>query len=956
MIGRTVSHYRILSALGSGGMGTVYRAEDLTLGRHVALKFLPPHLSADPDARRRFVHEAKAAAFLDHSGICTVHEVGEADGQSFIAMALLEGQTLKERIAAGPLPLPEALEVAAQVAEALHEAHGKGVVHRDVKPANIMLTPKGQAKVMDFGLAQVAGASQLTRSGSTLGTAAYMSPEQARSEGVDRRTDIWSLGVVLYEMVSGRRPFPGEHEAALLYGIQQGEPEPLTGLRTGVPVELERIVGKCLAKGAGRRYQHADELAVDLRRLLCLSSSPHVPVTTGRRRRRSWMLAIGTALGVVGLSLLWTVARHMRPTAASGTPRLAIAGFASMDANPDLVAAAGLAALLQVGLVGGQGYDLVSPEYLSDIRRRKIGSGSASAPPEQVLAVAREADAKFLLAGEFVSNSGVTHVTWRVTETQSGRGVAAGRADAGEWTTLADQVAQAVSRVLPVLGEREPNATALPSTGFLTDNPDAYRHYAASLVAEEDGHYGDARRELLRAVELDSTFALALFALSRVVDWNSEMALAQSSAQRAMRHVARLGPKERALLEAHRLCLDYKVAQAVRAYDAVLSRWPDTREALVRRAQTYFFFRYWEEARASAEDGRRFYPDNRDLLQVLASALSQLGRWETALQIARQDPAPRAWSLDAMGAVGDIYLRLAMPDSAELAYRATLASEPNDFWSAMGMGWCAYARGDLERAIQLLQELYSDQLRAAQGGIQLIMGMDLIGLPVLYADAGRLADIPSLLTRRGVRGYYPEFYLVYAGLAREAGPALRKRVAVARATATGPAYLGHLSHLGIALARAGDVREARTICEELVPAVAADSDLPRGFYQRNLEMAAVLALAEKKPHEALSRLEELSRDGYVRLGATEIQIVESEAEAWAQAGQPARAIAILQDLVRVYGGRSLAHFKLGELYEQTDRRAEARAAYAKCLALWAHADPGYPYVARARARLAVLNR
>lgn len=186
MIGQTISHYRIVAKLGEGGMGVVYRAEDLSLGRQVALKFLPPHLSSDPDARRRFVHEAKAAAGLDHSGICTVHEVGEADGQPFIAMAYLEGETLRDRIARRPLPISEALEIAAQVAEALHEAHGKGVTHRDIKPANIMLTPKGQAKVMDFGLAQVAGASQLTRSGTTLGTAAYMSPEQARGRKTSR--------------------------------------------------------------------------------------------------------------------------------------------------------------------------------------------------------------------------------------------------------------------------------------------------------------------------------------------------------------------------------------------------------------------------------------------------------------------------------------------------------------------------------------------------------------------------------------------------------------------------------------------------------------------------------------------------------------------------------------------------------------------------------------------------
>jgi serine/threonine-protein kinase len=268
MIGQTISHYRILSELGAGGMGVVYRAEDLTLRRPVAIKFLTAHLSRDSEARARFLHEAQAAAGLDHEGICTVYESGEDGGQLFIAMALLEGRTLKERIAAGPLPIAEAVGIAAEVAEALHEAHGKGVVHRDIKPANIMLTPRGRAKVMDFGLAQVAEATQLTRSRTTLGTVAYMSPEQASGGSVDARTDIWSLGVVLYEMIAGRRPFAGGHDVAVLNGIRHDEPARISSQRAGLPAELEGIVSRCLAKDVASRYRQSAELARDLRAVL----------------------------------------------------------------------------------------------------------------------------------------------------------------------------------------------------------------------------------------------------------------------------------------------------------------------------------------------------------------------------------------------------------------------------------------------------------------------------------------------------------------------------------------------------------------------------------------------------------------------------------------------------------------------------------------------------------------
>jgi len=288
MIGKTVSHYRIVEKLGEGGMGVVYRAEDTRLERTVALKFLPPGLTRAPDAKERFIREARAASALDHPNICTIHEIDESDeGQLFIVMTCYAGRTLQEIVDEGPLPIEVAVDIARQVARGLSKAHAHGIIHRDIKPGNVFVTEDRQVKILDFGLAKLGAPSRLTRDGSSLGTLTHMSPELLSGGEADERSDVWALGVLLYEMVTGRLPFEGSHDPAVIYSVLNQDPPPMEDLRAGVTPALDDVVRRCLQKSPADRYPSAEAVAVDLDRI---AGRDHARTPDGATRgtRESW--------------------------------------------------------------------------------------------------------------------------------------------------------------------------------------------------------------------------------------------------------------------------------------------------------------------------------------------------------------------------------------------------------------------------------------------------------------------------------------------------------------------------------------------------------------------------------------------------------------------------------------------------------------------------------------------
>jgi len=341
--GDSVAHYRIVSRLGAGGMGVVYKAHDTRLERSVALKILPAEFAGDSDRTRRFLQEARAASALNHPNIATIYEIGEADGARFIAMEYVEGEPLSRRTGGGATDPDALLDLAIQTASALEEAHEKGVTHRDIKPANIMMTPKGQIKVLDFGLAKIARPKAggddsatmtegLTHPGLVMGTVQYMSPEQALGRELDHRTDLFSFGVVLYELAAGRIPFAGATSTEILDRILHGQPDPLSRYHPSLPPELERIVRKCLEKDRERRYQSARELRVDLENLKrdSGSASADVPAPPARHRRRPWPALATLALAAAAFGVYWTLGRS-----GDAIGSLAVLPFVNAGGNPD---------------------------------------------------------------------------------------------------------------------------------------------------------------------------------------------------------------------------------------------------------------------------------------------------------------------------------------------------------------------------------------------------------------------------------------------------------------------------------------------------------------------------------------------------------------------------------------------------------------------------------------------
>jgi len=972
-------HYRILGPLGQGGMGEVFLAEDERLGRRVALKFLPQASSADPDARERLRREARSLAALSHPHIAAIHAL-ESDGyRSCLVMEYVEGETLAARIAKRPLRIPEVIAIGRAIAEALAHAHARSVIHRDVKPANIIVDSKGAATLTDFGIAHIEGATRLTAEGFTPGTVSYMSPEQTRGETVDARSDLFSLGAVLYEALTGRRAFAGDRPEATLYAIQHHEPEPPSALRSGIPLELERIVLKSMKKDPAHRYQHAEDLAADLsamegvgaksadaRTVTSGASTPGGPSTGGSsagasspggRGRAPLLPRLALGIGLVAIAAAIYLFGPFRPggrqavnTAEAAQKSIAVLSFQNLEEPADPRGSAPIAtSLLTVGLGESQVMPVLSAQRIHDVLRQ-MGKPNEIVKGAEALQVAGRAGAAYVVTGYIYATQPSVILAAEVASTSDGTVLTACKVQTpgGErglfmavdslTTALRDGLARAG------FGVRE---SSVDVAGLTTRNPAAYRAYVRGLDQLYQSNWTEADHAFRSAIAGDSTFALAWYYSAVATWWNADIEGAQAEVEAALRLGNRLSGRDREGLKALGTLIRNDYPGAARQYRALLDR----------------------------------YRDDKEFLYGLGEALYHGGTDEAGGLRALE----RATEIDpsfgvAYGHIVDIDIDRNDLDAALAAAERLVRADPDNAHGHKLKSDVLFLRGDAEGAIRASR----DALARNPESIDVLMGIacaqGILGnFDSLRVAIGQLSNSqrPEAKTLAGaaqvffhlVQGRFHEGEALAAGVERERGShygsqrylfvvrfhamalfelgrtdeAIRENWTAAKVVRKfNPNRGAGLAPIAEALARAGRVRELESLLQDY------NRVLRREGVQHERKMQSYisghLALAKGRPKEAVTFFEtgtlfgpNLIRDWRRRW---------SLARALLAAGDKDRAIPELEEVVKRApgGGDPIDTFKainiLARLYEERGRRDDALALYGRVVRQYRSAEPG----------------